>query len=113
MAIANVVKGAPRPTKLEETVTVLNAVHAFAKEHGLTVQPGTVFLPDEWRARGERYCNAALLIITYDGGDMQRACSLDGCDYKLNDAFQQMLGATGLGYFFEEGTHWYGGVYAR
>jgi len=96
---------------LEETVKVLNAVHAFAKANGVKVQPGSIYLPSEWKRRGEQFCTSALLVITYDGSDMKRACSLDGYDYALNEAFQKMLGE--LGYFFEEGTHWYGGVYAR
>ena len=91
----------------EELQTLLTK---FFKKEGLESHGcQTFYTPEEWKERGESYCCNSKLVVVYDGSDVRRAMSLDGEDYKLNERMQNMLRAVGC--YYEEGTHWYGGVY--
>ncbi len=80
-------------------------------KHDLTATGGcqVFWAPAVWEARGEKYCTKAELVVVYDGAEAKYLCSLDGERYDINEEMQQALGAAGL--YYEEGTHWYGGVY--
>lgn len=90
----------------------LKVVKEFLQKEGLDIGEGFFADPKEWEARGEEYSRQSVLVLAYDGAtDLRRACSLDGEDYKLNARFHDALNAAG--FMYEEGTHWYGGVYLR
>lgn len=83
----------------------------FLLHHELTYTGGckAFYSPAEWEKRGELYCRSASLIVVYDGGEVREAMTLDAECYKLNAEMQAVLRESG--FFFEEGTGWYGGVY--
>ena len=92
------------------TAAVTSAISEFFQSEGITFAEKVFYTPEEWQDRGERYCAQSLLVVVYDGeGDVHRAMSLDGMDYKCNQRLQDALAK--IGCYFEEGTHWYGGVY--
>ena len=94
-----------------ETQKLIVAFTEFFKSEGIKLGSEKVFYTqEEWRARHEEYCNNSKLVVVYDGGAHRDAMTLDGMNYKLNQRMQDMLNK--LGYYFEESTRWYGGVYS-
>ena len=80
----------------------------FMKKYNL--QTGgcqTLYQPEEWKDRGEKYGTESELVIVYDGGDLYDI--MDGYLYNLQDELIQAFDAIGL--YFEPCTHWYCAVY--
>ena len=69
----------------------------------------TFYSMDEWKARGEKYCLGAEVIVCHDGGEVAEVLSLDYGNYTLYDKFQEKLSKKG--YWFDHGTNWYTGIY--
>lgn len=71
----------------------------------------TFYTPEEWKTRGEEYCNRnAALVVAYNGGDAGQYFNYDYCRYAALEGLNKALNA--VGYFFEDATGRYGGVYA-
>ncbi len=64
------------------------------------------YSPEEWCARGERYCRASLLVVVYEGGDLSDVVPF-GC--KRGRPIVDLMYQHGL--FIEDGTCWCAGVY--
>lgn len=88
-----------------------NLVHKFFTDRGHDLdQPGThIYLPEDWRARGEAYGNTADLVLVHDGGPMAPYCNWDYEDVASTEEFREFLEAQG--YFCESCTSWYSAVY--
>lgn len=65
--------------------------------------------PEQWRARGEQYGLASVLILCHDGGDLRSYCNWDYGQYSAIDAFAKHLAS--LGYYVEQCTSWYSAIY--
>lgn len=91
---------------------VKRLVVEFMNKHNVELGEGFFASSAAWEAHGEPHARNAHLVIVYDGACFVRGmCSLDGENWPLNDKFRSWLNA--YGYYFEEGTGWYGGIYSR
>lgn len=64
--------------------------------------------PEEWRARGERYCTEAELILVFEGGLYRLLNGYSG-GVKLYEEFERLV--NGFGYFYRMGNAWNLGFY--
>lgn len=70
----------------------------------------TFYTLEAWRKEGERYCNEnAAIVVRYNGADAGQYFSYDCYQYKRLEGLQEALRAAG--YFHEDATGSYGGVY--
>jgi len=103
--------GQPRGLSHLGKIAWATLVNFFKKNRLMSTGGGKVFYsPQEWAARGELYAKRSVLVVVYDGGAHRSAMTLDAEQYDLNEEMQQAL--RDAGFYFEEGTGWYGGVYA-
>jgi hypothetical protein len=85
----------------------MNAEQAFIEvieSMGMDLEGLSFYSPKQWRDRGESYCLDADLIVVFEE-HMLYEMLLEGIVSDLIDE----LGARG--YWFEQGTSWYLGVY--
>ena len=128
MFVDDKLEGTPTADAVKERIAVIDATIAegheatarsviaqikawVGKRNGRPVSDdGTGFYtPAEWKVRGEKHGNEAVLVIVHDGGDLAPLCNYDyGC-YDDIEAFSAFLG--GLGYYVEDATGWYSAVY--
>ena len=96
----------------KETEKAYRLVRNFIKRHKSLYTGGcrTFYTPSEWKYRREEYCLDALLIVVYDGSDVRELFNPIR-RYDLMDKFIKYLDDNG--YYFENGTHWYSGIYKK
>lgn len=71
----------------------------------------TFYSPEEWSEREEDYCTDAELIVVYDGGAVGPYFSLDHDHPKYRRYEKMRTALEAAGFYAEQGTHWYAGVY--
>lgn len=79
--------------------------------HEITYTGGSkaFYSPAEWKAKGEQYCQNALLVVVYDGSALARCFEYAKEDYAAIEAMDAALRAADM--YPESGTHWYAGIY--
>jgi len=83
----------------------------FLLAEGLTGTCGcqAFYSPQQWKERGEKYGHDALLILVYDGGDINSCMDPTTGPHELIDRFEENLEQHG--FVIEPCTHWYSAIY--
>jgi hypothetical protein len=78
---------------------------------GLTETGGcqAFYSPKQWKEHGEKYGNDALLILVYDGGDIDICMDPAKGQHELVDRFRDNLEQNG--FVMEPCSHWYSAIY--
>ena len=90
----------------KETSKVYYLVKDFIRRRKLsTGDCRTFYTPLEWKYRKEECSQGALLVMVYDGSEVKRLVD----EWDMGATFQKYLNKHG--YYVEQGTHWYAGIY--
>jgi uncharacterized protein (TIGR02996 family) len=83
----------------------------FLLAEGLTGTCGcqAFYSSQQWKERGEEFGPDSLLILVYDGGDIDTCMDPLKGQHELVDRFQQHLERNG--FVIEPCTHWYSAIY--
>lgn len=81
------------------------------KDREITYTGGSkaFYSPAEWKAKGEQYCQNALLVVVYDGSAVAQCFEYAKEDYAAIEAMDAALRAADM--YPESGTHVYAGIY--
>ena len=86
------------------------ALLAFFRAEGITLEADDhFFTPAQWALRAEAHGNHALLVVQHDGGPL---APYFNWDYEDGAALQHLnMALTPLGFYAEQCTSWYSGIY--
>ena len=93
------------PTKVTK---LTNALRAWIAKNADLLGSTRVWSADEWKARNEKYCNGALLVVTTEDS-LYEGLNYGGLEAMFAEQFHELLKKHGC---YEEPAHaWMRGVY--
>lgn len=69
------------------------------------------WMPETWRARGEKYGEDSVLVVVCDGGDLAPYFNYDYGDGEAIETMKRAL--SDIGYYSEDCCGWYHAVYPK
>jgi hypothetical protein len=88
---------------------ILAAMKAFRGKEIHSPISRTFLTPQQWAKRKEPYAENAIMVVIHDDYDVGPFFSYDAMDYEALEFMQKVLEQ--LGFYSEQGTAWYSGIY--
>lgn len=88
--------------------TAINTILKVTRSYDLSATGGgcrAFYTPAEWKARGERYGDGAVLIVVHDGGSLAPFFNHDYGAYAMMESMREALATRKL--YAEQATSWF------